>query len=135
MVTGKITIGQGIDLIAEIITRTIIEEEETITIEVVIETADPIIEIIVGPKIGTTTEMVVGTTIDQIIEGMTVTRCMVIEIRTTVGLEKGIEIGEIGVAQEKVLNPGVVVDLKADKVGVTPEIETDLNQDSDHLLM
>ena len=71
---------------------------------------------------------------------MTVTRGMVTGIRTAVGLERGIEIGEIGVAQEKVPNPGVVVDLKAemrvgDRVGVTPEMETDLNQDPDHLLM
>ena len=71
--------------------------------------------------------MVVGKITDQIIEEMTVTRCMVIEIRTMIGLEKGMEIGEIAVAQEKVPNPGVVVDLKADIVGVTPEIETDLN--------
>ena len=99
MVTDKITTGPGIDPIAETITRTIIEEEETIIIEVVIETTDPIIEIIVGPEIGTTTEMVVGTTTDQNIEEMTVTRGMVIEIRTTIGLEIGIEIGEIGVAQ------------------------------------
>ena len=106
----------------------------------VIETADPIIKIIVGPEIGTTTEMVVDTIIDQIIEGMTVTRGIVTEIRTAVGLERGIEIGEIGVAQEKVPNPGVVVDLKAeirvgDRVGVILEIETDLKQDPDHLLM
>ena len=135
MVTGKITIGQGIDLIAETITRTIIEEEETITIEVVIETTDPIRGIIVGPKIGTTTEMVIGTITNQTIEEMAVTRGMVIEIRTTISLEKGIEIGEIGVTQEKAPNPGVVVDLKADRVGVTPEIEIDLNQNPDHLLV
>ena len=100
--------------------------------EVAIETTDPIIGITVGPTKETTTEMVVGTIIDQIIEWMTVTRGMVTEIRTVVGLEKGIEIREIGVAQEKVLNPGVVVDLKTemrvgDRVGVIPEIETDLN--------
>ena len=58
-----------------------------------IETTDPITEIIVGPEIETTTEMVVGTIKDQIIEGITVTRGMVIEIRTTVGLEEGIEEG------------------------------------------
>ena len=101
---------------------------------------DPIIGIIVGPKTETTTEMVVGTIIDQIIEGMTVTRGMVTGIRTSVGLEKGIEIGEIGVAQEKVPNPGVAVDPKTemrvgDRVGTVPEIETDLNQDPDQLLM
>ena len=103
----------------------------------VIETADPIIEIIVGPKIETTTKMVVGTIIDQIIEGTTVTRDMVIEIRTAIGLEKGIE---EGVAQEKVPNPGVAVDLKTemrigDRVETILEIETGLNQGLDHLLV
>ena len=140
MVTGKITIGPGIDLIAETCTRIIIEEEETTTIEVVIEITDPIIGIIVGPVIETTTEMVVDTIIDQIIEGMTVTRGMVTEMRTVVDPERGIEIGEIAVAQGKVPNPGVVVDPKTemrvgDRVEVMPETETDLNQDPDHLLM
>ena len=50
--------------------------------------------------------MVVGTITGQIIEEMIVTRGMIIEIRTTIGLEKGIEIGEIEVSQEKVPNPG-----------------------------
>ena len=137
MVTGKITIGPGIDPIEETGTKIIIEEEETTVIEVVIETTDPIIEIIVGPAIETTTEMVVGMIIDQIIEGMTVTKDMVIENRTAVGLEKGIE---EGVAQEKVPNPRVAVDLKTemrigDRVETILEIETGLNQDPDHLLM
>ena len=43
--------------------------------------------------------MGIGTIIDQIIEGIIVTKGMDIEIRTTVGLEKWIE---IGVVQEKV---------------------------------
>ena len=101
----------------------------------VIETTDPIIGIIVGPETETITEMAVGTIIDQIIEGMTVTKGMVTEIRTTVGLEKGIE---IGVAQEKVPNPGVAINLKTEmKVGDRVEIilETDLNQDPGQLLM
>ena len=140
MVTGKITIGLGIDHSAETSTRIIIEEEETTTIEVATEITDPITGIIVGPMIETTTEMVVSTIIDQNIEGLTVTRGMVTEIRTAVDPETGIEIGEIRVAQEKVLNPGVVVDpiiemRVGDKVEVIPEIETDLNQDPDHLLM
>ena len=122
MVTGKINKGLGIDLTTEAGTRIIIEEEETTTIEVVIEITDPIIGIIVHPMIETFTEMVVGTIIDQIIEGMTV------------------EIEEIEVAQEIVPNPEVVVGLKTemrvgDRVEVIPEIETDLNQDQDHLLM
>ena len=137
MVTGKITIGPEINPIAETSTKIIIEEEETTIIEVVIETTDPIIEIILGSKIETTTEMVVGTIIDQIIEGMTVTRDMLIEIRIMVGLEKGIE---EGVDQEKVHNPGVAVDLKAetgigDRVETTLGIGTGLNQGPDYLLM
>ena len=105
-----------------------------------IETTDPIIGIIVGLEIETTTEMVVGTIIDQIIEGMIVIRGMVTGFGTMVGLEKGIEIGEIGVVQEKVPNPGVAVALKTemtvgDRVEIILEIETDLNHDLDHLLM
>ena len=137
MAIGKITIGPEIDPTAEISTKIIIEEEETTIIEVVTGTTDPIIGIIVGPETETTTEMVVGIITDQIIEGMTVTRSMVIEIRTMVGLEKGIE---EGVAQEKVPNPGVAVDLKTemrigDRVGIILGIETDLNQDPGQLLM
>ena len=103
----------------------------------VIETTDPIIEIIVGPEIDTTTEMIVGTIIDQIIEGMRGTRDMVTEIMTTVGLEKGIE---EAVAQKKAPNPGVAVDLKTemrigDRVETILEIETGLNQGPDHLLV
>ena len=114
MVTGKITIGLGIDLTVETGTRIIIEEKETTIIGMAIETTGPIIGIMVDPMIEISTEMAVGTIIDQIIKGMTVTRGMVIEIRIMVGLEKGVERGEIGVAQGKVPNPGVVVDLKAE---------------------
>ena len=101
----------------------------------VIKTTDPIIGIIIGPETETITDMAVGTIMDQIIEGMTVTKGMVTEIRTTVGLEKG---KEEGVTQEKVPNPRVAVDFKTEmKVGDRVEIilETDLNQDPDHLLM
>ena len=88
----------------------------------------------------TTTESVVGTIIGQIIEGMTVTRGMVTEFRTAVDPEREIGIGETGVAQEKIHNPGVVVDPKTetrvgDRVGVMLEIETGLTQDPDHFLM
>ena len=88
--------GPEIDPIAETSTKIVMEEEETTTTEVATEIAGPNIGITVGPKIETTTEMVVGTIIDQIIEEMTVTKGMVTEIRTAAGLE--IEIGEIGVA-------------------------------------
>ena len=63
----------------------------------VIETTGPIIGIIVGPETETITEMTIGTLIDQIIEGMIVTKGMETEIRTTVSLEKekGIKIGVV----------------------------------------
>ena len=59
------------------------------------------------------------------------------EIRTVVGLEKGIE---IGVAQEKVPNPEVAINLEIKvemTIGDIVEIilETDLNQDPDQLLV
>ena len=137
MATDKITIGPGICLIAETGTKIIIEEEETTIIEVVIETTNPIIGIIVGPEIETITEMAIGTKIDQIIEEMIVTKCMETEIRTAVGLEKEKGI-EIGVVQEKVPNPEVAISPKAemiigDKVAMIQE--TDLNQDPDQLPM
>ena len=135
MATDKITIGPEIGLIAETGTKIIIEEEETTIIEVVIETTDPIIGIIVGPKTETITEMTIGTIIDQIIEGMIVTKGMETEIRTKVGLEKGIE---IGVVQEKVTNPEVEISPKTEMlIGDRVEMiqETDLNQDPDQLPM
>ena len=106
-------------------------------IDVVIETTYPITGIVVGPKTGTNTEMGIGTMIDQIIEEMIVSKGMEIEIRTAVGLEKGIE---IGVVQEKVPNPeldiylGIKVEMKiGDKVEII--LETDLNQGQDEIPM
>ena len=61
----------------------------------VIETTDPITGIVVGPETETITEMGIGTIIDPIIEGMTVTKGTETEIRTMIGLEKGIEIGVV----------------------------------------
>ena len=137
MATDKITKGPKIGLTTETGTKIIIEEEETTIIEVVIETTDPIIGIIVGPKTETIIEMAVGTIIDQVIGGMIVTKGMETEIRTTVGLEKGIE---IGVAQVKIPKPEVAINLEikvemtiGDRVEII--LETDLNQDPDQLLM
>ena len=134
MAIDKITIGPEIGLIAETSTKITIEEEE-ITIEVVIETTDPITGIVVGPKTEAIIEMGIGTIIDQTIEEMTVTKDMEEEIRTTVGLEKGIE---IGVVQEKAPNPEVEINLWirgemiiGDRVEIIPE--TDLNQDQDQV--
>ena len=84
--------------------------------------------------------MVIGTIIDQIIVGKTVTKGMVTETRTAADPGIEIEIGGIGVAPEKVLNPEAAVDPKTAmrvgcRVGMIPEIGTDLNQDLDPLLM
>ena len=128
------------DHIVEIGIKTAIGEEETTTTEVVIEIIGPIIGIIVGPKIGTVTEMVIDTTIDQITEGKTVVKGMVIETRTVADPGIEIEIGGIGVVPEKVPNPEAVVDPKIDtktegRVEMMPEIGTGLNQHPDPLLM
>ena len=112
MATDKITIVSEIGLTAEAGTKIITEEEET-TIEVVTETIDPIIGIVVGPEIGTVTGMEIVTIIDQIIEGMIVTKGMETEIRTMVGLEKG---REIGVVQEKASNPEVAFNPKVEMI-------------------
>ena len=138
MVICKITMGLETGHIVETGTKIIIEEGETTTIEVVTEITGPIIGITVGPEIETTTEMVTGTITDLIIEGKTVTKGMVTEIRTTVDPE--IEIGGIGVAPEKVPNPEAVVYPKTEmKVGgrveIIPEMGTGLNQDLDPLLV
>ena len=131
----KITIGLEIGLITGTISKIIIEEEET---TMVIETTSPITKIVVGPETETIIELGIGTTIDQTIEGTIVTKGMETEIRTTVGLEKGIE---IGVVQEKVPNPeveinliGIRVEMKIeDRVEIIPE--TDLNQGQDQIPM
>ena len=128
-----------IDHIVETSTKIIIGEEETTTIGMVTEIIGPIIGITVGPEIETFTEMVAGTITDQIIEGKTVTKGMVTKTRTTADPGIEIEIGGIGVAPEKVLNPEAVVDPKTDmkiegRVGMIPEVGTGLNQDLDPLL-
>ena len=132
--------GLETDHIVETSTKIIIGEEETTTIEVVTEITGPIIEITVGPEIETTTEMVIGTIIDQIIEGKTVTKGTVTKTKTAADPGIEIEIGGIGVAPEKVPNPEAVVDPKTDmrvggRVEIIPEIGTGLNQDLDPLLM
>ena len=114
-------------------------EDKTTTTEVVTGIIDPIIGITVGPEIETITEMVTGTIIDHIIEWKTVTKGMVIEIRTAADPGIEIEIGGIGVAPEKVPNIEAVVDPKTDmkiggRVEMISEIGTGLNQDLDPLL-
>ena len=134
------TMGLETDCIVEISTKTIIGEEETVTIEVVTETIGPLIGITVRPKIETTTEMVIGTIIGQIIEEMTRNRGMVTGTRIMADPGIETEIEEIGVAPEKVPIPEAVVDPKTDmrigdRVEMIPEIGTDLNLDPDPLLM
>ena len=126
--------------LVEIGTKIAIGEEETTTTETITGIIDPIIGITVDPEIETFTEMVRGTIIDQIIEGKTATKGMIIESRTTVDSWIEIEIGRIRVAPEKVPNLEAVVDPKTDmkiggRVEMIPEIGTGLNQDLDPLLM
>ena len=132
--------GLETDHIVETGTKIIIGEEETTTIEVVTEIIGLIIGITVGPKIETTTEVAIGTITDEIIEEMTVTKGMVTETRGMADPGIETEIGEIGVAPEKVPNPEAVVDPKTDmrigdRVEMILEIGTGLNQDPDPILM
>ena len=102
----------------------------------VIEIIGPIIGITVGPEIGTVTEMVIGITIDQITEGKTVIKGIVIETRTAA--DPGIEIGGIGVAPEKAPDLEAVpkIGTKTEgRVEMMQEIETGLNLDLDPLLV
>ena len=124
------------DYIVETGTKTSIGEEEITVIEVVIEIIGPIIEITVGPEIRAITEMVKDIPVDQITEGKTVVKGMVIETKIMAGLE--IEIGGIGVAPEKAPTPEAVpkIDMRIKgRVEMIPEIGTGLNLDLDHLLM
>ena len=138
MVTDKTTMVLETDHIVETSIKVTIGEKETTATEVVIEIIGPIIEITVGPEIGTVTEMVIGITIDQITDGKTVVKGMVIEIRTMADPGIEIEIGGIGVAPEKAPIPEAVpkIDMRIEgRVEMIPEIETCLNLDLDPLLM
>ena len=126
------------DLIVETNIKITKGGEETTAIEVVIEIIGPIIGIAVGPEIGTVTEMDTGTTIDQITEGKTIVKGMVIETKTAADPGIEIEIGGIGVAPEKAPNPEAVpkIDTRIEgRVEMIPEIGTGLNLDLDPLLV
>ena len=130
----------GTDHIVETSTKIAIGEEETTTTEVVTEIMGLTIGITVGSMIQTITEMATGIIIDQIIEGKTLNKGMVTEIRTTVDLGIEIETGGTRVAPGKVPNLEAVIDPKTDmkigdRVEMMPEIGTGLNQDPDPLLM
>ena len=128
----------GIGCIVEIDIKITLEEDKITTTEVVIEIIDPIIGIAVGLEIGTATEVVIDTTADQITEGKTIVKDMVIEIKIKADPGIEIEIGEIGVAPEKAPNPEAVpkIDTTIEgRIEMMPEIETDLNQGLDPLLM
>ena len=133
--TETITITPEIGCIAEISIKTTTEEEETIVTEVRIEIICPITETAVGPGIETTTEMIIGMTIDQITEGMKAIKDITVGLKILVDL--GTEIEEIEAAPGRVPNPGVVpkTDMGIEgKVGITTEIGTGLSLDQDHLL-
>ena len=74
------------DHTVETSTKTTTGEEEITVTEVVIDFIGPIIEITVGPEIGTVTEMVTGIPIDQITEGKIVVKGMVIETKIVADL-------------------------------------------------
>ena len=106
-------------------TKTTKGEEETITIEVVIEIIGLITEITVGPEIGIITETVTGIAIGPITEGKTVVKGMVTETKNAADLEIEIEIGGIGAALEKPPNPETVskIDMRVEgRVGMIPGI-------------
>ena len=118
------------DHIVRIGIKIAIEEGEITVTEVAIEIIGPIIEITVGPEIGTATEMIIGITMDQTTEGMIVIKGMVIEAKIMVDL--GTEIGGIRVAPGKVPNPGAdpKTDMKVEgRVEMIPEIGTGLSLD------
>ena len=93
--------------IVETSTKTTIEEEETITIEVVIEIIGPITGITVGQEIGAVTKTVISTTIGLVIEGKIIVKDMATETKVGIVADPGIdiEIGGIGAAPEKAPNP------------------------------
>ena len=89
----------------------------------------------VGPENETVTDMIIGTTIEQTIEGTIAIKDMAIRTKITVDL--GTEMGEIEAAPGRVSNPGTTpkTDTKIEgKVGITTEIGTGLSLDPDHLL-
>ena len=122
--------------VVETSTKTTIGEEETTTLEVVIEIIGP--GITVGQEIGAITEMVTGITIGPITEGKTVVKGMVTEAKIAADLGIEIEIGGIGAAPEKAPNPEAVpqINMRVEgRVGIIPGIGTEPNLDLDPLLM
>ena len=96
----------------------------------------PIIETTKGLETETVTEMIVGTTIDQIIEEMIVIKSMAIGTKFVVGLETEME--GIEAAPGRVSNPGAVArtDTRIEgKVETTTEMGTGLSLDPDPLLV
>ena len=80
------TITPEINRIAEIDTKTTMEEEETIATEEIAEIIGPITETAAGPEIETITEMTIGMTIEEITEGAITTKDIAIGTKITVGL-------------------------------------------------
>ena len=143
MVIDKITLGPEIGLIAGTVTRIIIEEEEITLVLGVIETLDPITEIVVGLERETTIEMGTGTITDQTTEGTVVTKGIEREVLVRIMAGPGKEIGAV---QEKVLNLEVEtntietrVEMEiGDRVGIiqeTEKIDPDLSQGQDQAPM
>ena len=126
------------NLIVETGTKTTIGEEETITIEIVIESIGLITKITVGPEIGIITETLTGIAIGPITEGKTVVQGMVTETKIAADLGIKIEIGGIGAAPEKAPNLEAVPKINTiveGRVGMIPGKGTGPNLDIDPLLV
>ena len=136
MVIDKTTMVPETGHIVKIGIKIAIEEGEITVTEVEIEIIGPITEIIVGPEIGTVTEMTISTNIYQTTEGMIVIKGMVIEVKIAVDL--GTKTGGIGVVPGKASNLEAVpkTDMKVEgRVEIILEIGTGPSLGLDPLLV
>ena len=100
----------------------------------IIKIIGPITGTAVGPETETVTEMTIGMTIDQIIEGMIAIKDMA--IGTKIRVDLGTEMEEIEAVPGRVPNPVEVpkTDMRTEgKVKITTEIGTGLSLDPDPL--
>ena len=104
--------------------------------EAILEIIGPITETAVGPETETVTEMIVGMTIDQIIEGTIAIKDMAVGTKIMVDL--GTDMEEVEAVPGRVPNLGAVpkTDTRIEsKVEITTEIGAGLSLDPDPLLV
>ena len=102
----------------------------------IIEIIGPITQTAVGLETETVTEVIIGMTIDRIIEGIIAIKGMA--IGTKIAVDLGTEMEEIEAVPGRVPNPGAVpkTDTRIEgKVEITTEIGTGLSADPDPLLV